>query len=141
MKNANIFYNTKYECRYYKEDVILPDDNVTNDEIEYIRNILYQEDFLSIFLIDDEENSIDENEINILSNAVYELYEKIKDNDILKMFMDKAASKIMTEELQSGLCLLYSYDYMYLTHKCVSEYLNTGFISLDSIDNLNKNLQ
>ena len=141
MKNATIFYNTKYECRYYKEDVILPDDNVNNDEIEYIRNILYQEDFLSIFLIDDEENSIDENEINILSNAVYELYEKIKDNDILKMFMDKAASKIMTEELQSGLCLLYSYDYMYLTHKCVSEYLNTGFISLDSIDNLNKNLQ
>ena len=57
------------------------------------------------------------------------------------MFMDKAASKIMTEELQLGLCLLYSYDYMYLTHKCVSEYLNTGFISLDSIDNLNKNLQ
>ena len=38
MKNATIFYNTKYECRYYKEDVILPDDNVTNDEIEYIRN-------------------------------------------------------------------------------------------------------
>ena len=40
MKNATIFYNTKYECRYYKEDVILPDDNVTNDEIEYIRNEL-----------------------------------------------------------------------------------------------------
>lgn len=136
MKNETNFYNTKYECRYYKEDVILHDDNVTNDEIEYIRNVLYQEDFLSIFLIDNQEN-----DINILSNAVYELYEKIKDNDILKMFMDKAASKIMTEELQSGLCLLYSYDYMYLTHKCVSEYLNTGFISLDSNDNLNKNLQ
>jgi hypothetical protein len=136
MKNETKFYNTKYECRYYKEDVILPDDNVTNDEIEYIRNILYQEDFLSIFFIDNEEN-----DINVLSNVVYELYEKIKDNDILKMFMDKAASKIMTEELQLGLCLLYSYDYMYLTHKCVSEYLNTGFISLDSIDNLNKNLQ
>lgn len=141
MKNETNFYNTKYECRYYKEDVILPDDNVTNDEIEYIRNILYQEDFLSIFLIDNEDDAIDENEISIFSNAVNELYEKIKDADILKMFMVKAASKIMTEDLQSGLCLLYSYDYMYLTHKCVSEYLNTGFISLDSIDNLNKNLQ
>ena len=69
MKNETKFYNTKYECRYYKEDVILPDDNVTNDEIEYIRNILYQEDFLSIFFIDNEEN-----DINVLSNVVYELY-------------------------------------------------------------------
>ena len=42
-------YDTKYECRYYKGDVILPDDKVTSEEADYIRNTLYQEDYLNIF--------------------------------------------------------------------------------------------
>jgi hypothetical protein len=30
---------------------------------------------------------------------------------------------------------------MHLMHKCVSEYLDTGFVSLDSIDRMNKTLK
>jgi len=38
-------------------------------------------------------------------------------------------------DIKYGLCILYSYDYMYMTHKCVSDYLDSGNISEE-----NKNL-
>ena len=133
-------YNTKYECRYHKVDVILPDDKVTPEEEEYIRNILYQEDYFNIFSIDYQGNNDDDN-MKLLSKAVYNLYEKIKDSDVLKLFMQKASAYLITEDLQLGLCILYSYDYMHLIHECVSEYLDTGFVSLDSIDRMNKILK
>jgi hypothetical protein len=130
-------YNTKYECRYHKVDVILPDDKVTPEEEEYIRNILYQEDYFNIFSVNYAEND-DEYNMKLLSKAVYNLFEKIKDSDVLKLFMQKASGYIISEDLQLGLCILYSYDYMHLIHECVSEYLDTGFVSLDSIDRMNK---
>ena len=55
--------------------------------------------------------------------------------------MLKAAGNIISEDLLLGLCILYSYDYMHLIHDCVSEYLDTGFISLESIDRMNKILK
>ena len=128
-------YNTKFECRYYKDDVILPEDNVTEYEITYIRNVLYQEDYLQIFSVDD-----DDSEENI-NNAIYNLYEKLKNSDIFKMFMKKAAANLISEDLQIGLCILYSYDYMYTMHECVSEYLETGYVSLYNIDKMNKILE
>lgn len=133
-------YNTKYECRYYKDDVILPDDKVTSEEEDYIRNTLYQEDYLNIFSINYGEK-IDLFEYELISNAISNLYERIQDSDVLKMFMEKAAANLMSEDLQLGLCLLYSYDFMNLTHECVSEYLDTGFISLHNIDRMDKFLK
>ena len=131
-------YNTKYECRYYKGDVILPDDTVTDEEADYIRNTLYQEDYLNIFSISYGENFDFNEDFQMLSKAIYNLYEKIEHNDLLKMFMKKAAATLMSDDLQLGLCILYSYDYMYLMHECVSEYLDSGVISLVSIDKMNK---
>jgi hypothetical protein len=134
-------YDTKYECRYYKDDVILPDDTVTSEEADYIRNILYQEDYLNIFSINNGDNCDFNDDFELLSKAINNLYEKIQDSDVLKIFMQKAALNLMSEDLQLGLCILYSFDYMYLMHECVSEYLDTGFISLDSIDRMNKILK
>lgn len=134
-------YNTKYECRYYKGDVILPDDTVTTEEADYIRHTLYQEDYLNIFSINYGENFDFNDDFQLLSKAIYNLYEKIEDSDVLKIFMKKAASNLMSDDLQLGLCILYSYDYLYLMHECVSEYLDTGLISLVSIDKMNKILK
>jgi hypothetical protein len=134
-------YNTKYACRYYKDDVILPDDTVTSEEADYIRNVLYQEDYLNIFSINNGDNCDFNDDFELLSKAINNLYEKIQDSDVLKIFMQKAALNLMSDDLQLGLCILYSFDYMYLIHECVSEYLDTGFISLDSIDRMNKILK
>ena len=122
-------YNTKFECRYYKDDVILDTDDVTESEISFIRNYLYKEDLLNIFTIDYSNNQ------EAFENSIYELYEKIKDSEFLKELMKKASSIIFSSDIKHGLCILYSYDYMYMTHKCVSDYLDTGNISEE-----NKNL-
>ena len=116
-------YNTKFECRYYKDDVFLETDNVTYDEKDFIRNILYREDVLNIFLIDFNDD------FEVFNNAINTLYDKIKFFLPFKECMKKMATMIMSEDEQAGLLLMYSYDYMYITHKCVSEYLETGTIS------------
>lgn len=126
-------YNTKFACRYYKDDVFLDTDNVTENEISFIRNYLYKEDLLNIFTIDYSDNE------EVFENSIYKLYEKIKDCEFLKELMKKASSIIFSNDIKYGLCILYSYDYMYMTHKCVSDYLDTGNISQEN-KNLFKNI-
>ena len=116
-------YNTKFECRYHKDDVFLETDQVTDEEKEFIRNILYREDVLNIFLIDFNDD------FEVFNNAINTLYDKIKNFLPFKQCMKKMAAMIMSEDEQAGLLLMYSYDYMYITHKSVSEYLETGTIS------------
>lgn len=120
-------YDTKFQCRYHKDDVFLETDQVTDEEKEFIRNILYREDVLNIFLIDFNDD------FEVFNNAINELYDKIKNFLPFKQCMKKMAAMIMSEDEQSGLLLMYSYDYMYITHKYVSEYLETGAISDENI--------
>ena len=121
-------YNTEYECRYFKEDVFLDTDNISDEEKDYVRNILYREDLLHIFNIDSN------NVFEIFDDIFSELYNKIKENDFLKECIEKVASKIMIIDDEIGICILYSYDYMYLTHKCISEYLKKGVISEENMN-------
>ena len=48
--------------------------------------------------------------------------------------MALSASRLLSKDEQFGLCILYSYDFMYLTHKCVSDYLTTCNISNDNME-------
>ena len=127
-------YNTKYECRYYKDDVFLETDEVTEDEKEFIRDILYREDLLHIFGIDDND------ETDLFDMVISELYKKINTCNELRDCMRLAAGKIISENEEMGLCILYSYDFMYLTHKCVSAYLENGVISETDLTLLKNNL-
>jgi len=116
-------YNTNYECRYHKEDIFLPTDNIDDDEKEHVRDILYKEDMLSIFSI------FEEHQFSKIDKEIESLYNKVKNCDDLKECMTYAAAKFFSEDEQTGLCVLYAYDYMYLTHSCVCEYLEEGVIS------------
>lgn len=121
-------YDTKFECRYHKDDVFLETDNMSENQKYIIRDILYKEDLLNIFFIDYCDDDFD-----AFSNVISELYTKLKDCSSLKECMKKMAAKIISEDSQLGLCILYSYDYMYITHKCVSEYLESGLISEENM--------
>ena len=46
----------------------------------------------------------------------------------------------MATNEEFGLMLLFSYDYMYLTHICICEFIETGEISNENITNLEKAL-
>ncbi len=121
-------YDTKFECRYHRDDVFLETDNVNDYEKCFIRDVLYKEDLLNIFSIDHFDDDFD-----IFANFISELYSKIKDCLPLNECMKKMAGKVISEDPQTGLCILYSYDYMYITHKCVSEYLENGSLSEENI--------
>ena len=121
-------YDTKFECRYHKDDVFLETDNVNENQKCLIRDILYKEDLLNIFSIDYYDDDFD-----VFTEIIPQLYSKIKDCIPLVQCMKKMAAKVLSEDLQTGLCILYSYDYMYITHKCVSEYLEVGSLSEENI--------
>ena len=137
-------YNTKVVCTYNTPEVFLETDNITDDEKTFIRNIIYRQEFLNVLDID-YENSYDDNEEKI-SEAIKNLYNRVKDSTCLRKCMVKVVQKHMNlgkymmidEEL--GMMLLFSYDYMYLTHICISEFIETGDINEENIRKLMKAL-
>jgi hypothetical protein len=54
--------------------------------------------------------------------------------------MRQAAAKLMSENEHMGLCILYSYDFMYLTHKCISSYLENGEFCMEDLTTLKNKL-
>ena len=123
-------YNTNYECRYYKNDIILEISKFTDDEKEYIRDIMYKEDLINIFDLKETDD------FNCLNDNLSNIYEKIKNNCDLKECMILSASKLLSKDEQTGLCILYSFDFMYLTHDCISDYLKSNLIMEDKIKKL-----
>ena len=115
-------YNTKINCTYNNFDLFLENDNISEDEKNNICDILYRQELLNIFEIDE----YDETELN---KAIHDLYDRIKDCNELKECMVKLAGHFMSEDLELGLMILFDYDYMYLSHICISEYLESGKIS------------
>ena len=125
-------YNTNYICRYHSPDVFLETDIVTETEKEFIRYILYKEDLLNIFDIDDccEET---------INKIILDIYDRIKDHEGLKECISYVASKFsITLEHEVGFIMLFSFEYLYLTHVCICEFIDNGKITDNSLSNLKK---
>ena len=138
-------YNTKVECTYNTPEVFLETDNISDDEKTFVRNIIYRQELLNVLDIDNE-NDYEDNEEKI-SEAIKDLYNKLKDYTSLKKCMIKVVQKhlnvgkYMTSDEELGMMLLFSYDYMYLTHICISEFIETGNINDENIKKLDKALK
>jgi hypothetical protein len=50
--------------------------------------------------------------------------------------MQKLANRFLCEDFETGLMFLFAYDYMHLTHMCISEYFETGKITQNNLLNL-----
>jgi translation elongation factor EF-Ts len=133
-------YNTKVECTYNTPEVFLETDNITDDEKSFIRNIIYRQELLNVLDIDYENN--DEDNEEKISEAIKDLYNRVKDSNCLRKCMVKVVQKhmnvgkYMTSDEELGMMLLFSYDYMYLTHICISEFIETGNIDDENIRKL-----
>jgi hypothetical protein len=123
-------YNTKFICTYNTSEVFLDTDNISEAEKEFIRNTIYRQELLYILEMNDY-NEID------MNRAIQELYNRVKDCEELKKCMQKLAGHFMVDDEEFGLMIMFSYDYMYLTHICISEFLETGKINYNSLKNLN----
>jgi hypothetical protein len=138
-------YNTKVECTYNTPEVFLETDNITDDEKTFIRNIIYRQELLNVLDIDYENN--DEDNEEKISEAIKELYKRVKYCEEMTKCMVKVlqkhmnVGKYMTNDEELGMVLLFSYDYMYLTHICISEFIETGEINDENIKKLEKALK
>jgi hypothetical protein len=131
-------YNTQVVCTYNTPEVFLETDNITDDEKAFVRDTIYRQELLDILDIE-YDNDDNDNDLKI-NNALKELYKRIKYCEQLTKCMLKLAGKYMTTNEEFGLMLLFSYDYMYLTHICICEFIETGEISNENITNLEKAL-
>ena len=131
-------YNTKVVCTYNTPEVFLETDDITDDEKAFIRDTIYRQELLDILGVDyvNDDNDNDEK----INNEINELYKRVKYCEQLTKCMLKLAGKYMATNEEFGLMLLFSYDYMYLTHICICEFIETGEISNENITNLEKAL-
>jgi len=119
-------YNTKVICTYNTNEIFQETDNVNDYDETFIRDAIYRQELLDIF-------SIEEYDEILLNESIHDLYEKIDDCEELKECMVKVAADFTSLDEELGLLFLYAYDYMYSTHICVSEFLETGKVSQENI--------
>ena len=134
MNTIYIMYNTKHECVYNKTDLFIESDNVTEEEQLDIRDVIYKNDLLHIFDLDD----FDE---EIFYSMVNDLYNTMQKHTEFRDICVKMSNRYLILDGQFGFTLLYSYDYLEITHICVSEYLETGNISKDNIEKLKNKIE
>ena len=129
-------YNTKVVCTYNTPEVFLETDDITDDEKAFIRDTIYRQELLDILGVDyvNDDNDNDEK----INNEINEMYKRVKYCEQLTKCMLKLAGKYMATNEEFGLMLLFSYDYMYLTHICICEFIETGEISNENIGRLEK---
>ena len=119
-------YNTSVICTYNTSEVFLETDDITDDDKEFVRQTLYRQELLNILGIED----YDDEEIN---KVVHDAYERVKECCEIKKCIDKVLTYIMVPDEEIGFMLLLSYDYLYISHICISEFLETGKVSDDNI--------
>jgi len=136
-------YNTKMICTYYYYDSELkekvPDEFINlNLEVEQqnadICDLIYQTDYLQIFNLVE----FDYNTINTEMKRIYEL-SGVKSNAKLQECMKKVANMFLSEDLELGFMVLFSYDYLFATHLCICDVLENGSIEekhLELLSNL-----
>jgi len=124
-------YDTSVVCTYNDDDVFTESDYINENEKDFIRDAIYRQELLNILCIDEY------NEIEI-NKALDELYEKIKDCKELHDCALCVASRFLSDDAKLGLMILFSFDFMYVTHLCVSEYLDGLVITNDNMVRLQK---
>ena len=122
-------YNTKVNCTYNTSEVFLETDEISDQEKEAIRDALYRQELLNIL-------GMEEFNEDSMNNAIHELHQQISCCQELKECVLKLLTRFMSTDEELGLMILFAYDYMYLTHACISEYLEIGQISETNIRNL-----
>jgi len=126
------FYDPELRHKYHKDDKFDLEDV---KEFENLSELIYQAELLQILLLSNSFNP-DAN-VAIEINNVMQIYNNIKSNVVFMECVDKALNCHLCKDLETAFVFLFSYDYFFLTHKCISEYLNTGNVSELNIKNLN----
>ena len=111
-------YDTKYTCTYnWCKDFKLSD-------------TLYRRDILNIFGITDFDFEKHECEI---FDEMKKIFDEISKNDQFMECVNNACSPHFSKDSFMGFTMLFSYDFLHLTHPCICEFLETGKITDDKL--------
>jgi len=124
------YYDTELRNKYHSEEKIEEDDV---NGFEELSEVIYQADLLRAFgfTVADLEK-----EIELNTTLMHELYNQFKIHPSFAECIEKSKNKHLCEDLEAAFITLFSYDYFFLTHKCICEYLNDSNIRTESIENL-----
>jgi hypothetical protein len=122
-------YNTKVVCSYHTDEVFLETDKITDEERYFVRDAIYRQEVLDILGME----HYNEKE---MFRTIKELYDQVRTSTELAECALKLAEHFMSTDAEFGLMILFAYDYMYLTHNCISEYLDSGKISEQNMQKL-----
>jgi hypothetical protein len=90
----------------------------------------YRMEFLNAF-------NLEEFEDRQINQEVSDLFERVKKSPELTKCMTKSAAGFGNSEfLQVGLMGLFAFDYFYLAHPCICDFLETGTITEQNINAL-----
>ncbi len=129
-------------CTYYYYDVELKKkipcelmnmNLIVEQQPDDICDLIYQTDYLQLFGLVE----FDYNVINAEMKKIYET-DGVKTNVRLQECIKKAANMFLTEDLELGFMVLFSYDYLFATHLCICDVLENGSIQEKHLDLLTK---
>jgi hypothetical protein len=103
-----------------------------------LSDTFYRKDLLNIFGIEDLDFEKHELEIQ---EEVFEIYEKISKYKLFVVCISRSSALFSVDDLAVAFMVLLSYDFLYLTHPCICEFLESGTISDDKIDKILENLE
>ena len=131
-------YNSKHLCTYQYYDSkfknYIPKNLITMEEVEECddsADLIYKSDILQAF-------NLTEYDDDKIEQEMTSLFDILKNNEKMVECMKKMAHRFVTEELEFGMMLLFSYDTFYLTHVCVCDIIEKGEVDEVNINILNK---
>ena len=137
MYNWNVVITYNYYDKQFKENNknqhidldLIDQEDMTND----ISETLYRAELLGVF-------GLEEFDDKVINLEVMNLCFQLSAHTEFAALMLKAAAKMLSEDLCTGLMVLFSYDSFFLLHRCICEYLKTDIISAENLDALKKSI-
>jgi hypothetical protein len=138
-RKVDLSYNILYQCHYkdYKNNQSLIETeefkSFSKEDEYFLEKKIYQDDLLSIFGIDHESEFQDET-INPIITELCILLEKHED---LRLLTDQLGEG----DLEMGLMIMFSMDFLFVSHPCFCEFLQTDQIASEKLDLLKREIQ
>ena len=137
MYNCHVVITYNYYDKQFKEhnknqhiDLDLIDQEDMTDDIS---DALYRSELLGVF-------GLEEFDDKVINLEVMNLCTQLSAHTEFAVLMLKAAAKMLSEDLCTGLMVLFSYDSFFLLHRCICQYLKTGIITAETLDALTESL-
>lgn len=137
MYNINIictysYYDPHLRNKYHNKNEFDLDDV---EEFEDLSELIYKTELLKVFEFDIKE--IENDEINFNKKQIIELYNSLNKYEEFMVYVKKIKEKYSYTDLETSFITLFSYDYFFLTHKCIVDILKDGKIREENLRLLN----